>query len=104
IRTSDLSVTGTTLLTTKLPAAPSIAKQSLAGYSVKWVCGPNSGFKSLFSMLKMINIQHWPCCQSSMISAALKTTVNSELGNLTSVSSRQLGTLEKTSSDWENTF
>jgi hypothetical protein len=42
--------------------------------------------------------------ESSMISAAFKTTVNLELGNLTSVSSKQLGTRDKARSDWENTF
>ena len=41
-----------------------------------------SGFKGLFSNFKGINIQHWPCCQSSMTSAVFKTTGNSELGNL----------------------
>jgi hypothetical protein len=48
----------------------------------------------------MINIQHWPCCQSIMISAALKL----ELGNLTSMSSRPLGTQKKRAPDWDNTF
>ena len=41
-----------------------------------------SGFKGLFSKLKRINMQHWPCCQSSMTAHALKTTGNTELGNL----------------------
>jgi hypothetical protein len=50
----------------------SIAKQSLVCSSVEWVCGPNSQFKVLLSKLKMLNIQHWRCCQSSMISDALK--------------------------------
>jgi hypothetical protein len=67
-----------------------IAKQSLAWYSVEWVCGHKSGFKGLFSKLKRINIQHWPWCQSSMSSATLKT----ELGNLISLGSRHLGTPE----------
>ena len=86
------------------------AKQSLAWYTVEciqciqWLCGPKSGFKGLFSKLKVINIQHWPCCQSSMISAVLKTTVNSELRNLTSESSRQLGTWEKNKLQLEKYF
>ena len=40
-----------------------------------------SGFKGLFSNFKMINIQHWPCCQSIMTSAAFKTTGNSEISD-----------------------
>ena len=55
-----------------------------------------SGFKGLFYKLKRINIQYWPCCQSSMTSAAFKSTGYSEIGkSQTSVSSRQLGTLKK---------
>jgi hypothetical protein len=72
-----------------------IAKQSLAHYSVEWLYGPKSEIKGLFSKPKMINIQHWPWCQWNMICAVLKTTVNSELQNLTSVSSREKGTLPK---------
>ena len=47
----------------------SIAKQSLACYSVEWVCGPKSGFNGVFSKLKkdkhstlvMLSIQHDFC-------------------------------------------
>ena len=80
----------------------SIAKQLLTCYSVEWLCGPKSKFKGLFTKLKIINIQNWQSFRQSMICTTLKTTVNSELQNLTLVSSSQLGTLEKMGSDWEN--
>jgi hypothetical protein len=82
----------------------SIAKQSLACYSVEWLCGTKSGIKGLFNKVKMINIQHWPCCQWSMICAKLKTTVNLELRNLTLVIFRQLGTGEKRAPTGEMRF
>jgi hypothetical protein len=56
---------------------------------------PILGLKVSFSKLKMLNSQHWPSCQSSIISASLKITVHLELGNLTAVCSRQLGTWKK---------
>ena len=52
-----------------------IAKQSLACYSGEWLSGPKSGIKELFSKFKIINIQHWPCCQCSK-------QLNSELRKL----------------------
>ena len=60
----------------------SIAKKSLACYSVEWLCAPKSGIKGLFSNVELFQVQHWPCCQWSMICATLKTTVNSELRKL----------------------
>ena len=51
----------------------------LEGISDSGCVVPNLG---LFSKFKMVNIQHWPCCQLSMICATLKTTVNSELRKL----------------------
>ena len=52
---------------------------------MEWLCGLFS--YGLFS--------YWPCCQWSMICAALKITANSELEHLTLVCSRQLETQEK---------
>ena len=42
----------------------------------QWLCGAKSEIKGFFSKFKMINSQHWPCCQWSMICATLKTTLN----------------------------
>jgi hypothetical protein len=82
----------------------SIGRQSLACYSVEWVCCPGLCLRVSFPRLtfkikhshatpwaRKVYI-HWPYCQFSMSSAAFKTTGNSDFGKYPTQNSKS-GTL-----------